>query len=96
VDTAKSNKMCSARLDNVKISDRLRRFLLEQIPLLEAFLIAVSIHVVLFPVVWLMGWLLPWPKSPVITTVVEYDLRNWPIEAKQKKWQDVRDPNLNK
>jgi len=88
--------MFSARLDNIKLSNRLWRCLLDQVPLLEAFLIAVSIHVLLFPVVWLMGWMLPWPKTPVITTVVEYDLRNWPNEAKQKKWQDVRDPNLNK
>ena len=88
--------MFSARLDNVKLSDRLWRYVLDQVSLMEAFLIAVSIHVLLFPVVWLMGWMLPWPKTPVITTVVEYDLRNWPNEAKQKKWQDVRDPNLNK
>jgi hypothetical protein len=42
------------------------------------------------------GWLLPWPKTPVVTTIVEFDLRQWPLEAKQKKILDVRDPNLNK
>jgi hypothetical protein len=83
-------------LDYSKLPHWLLQQLLDKVPLIEAFLIAVSIHVLLFPVVWMAGWLLPWPKTPVVTTVVEFDLRNWPLEAKQKKFSDVRDPKLNK
>jgi hypothetical protein len=88
--------MFSVRLNYPKVPRWLAQKLIEQVPLFEAFLIALSLHVLLFPVMWLMGWALPWPKTPVITTVVEYDLRNWPNEAMQKKLLDVRDPKLNK
>ncbi|MBN8659022.1 MAG: hypothetical protein J0M35_01565 [Candidatus Obscuribacter phosphatis] len=46
---------------------------------------AISLHVALFPIIWMAGWALPWPKSPVFTTVVEYDLRRWPKVAKPKR-----------
>jgi len=83
------------RTDITKLPHWLWQWVVSQASLFEALFIAVSIHVVLFPVVWLAGWLLPWPKTPVITTIVEFDLRNWPNEAKQKKVTDVRDPKLN-
>jgi hypothetical protein len=62
----------------------------------EAVLVALSFHVLMFPIVWLIGWALPWPKSPVITTVVEYDLQKWLQSGKTKNIFDYRDPNLNK
>jgi len=67
----------------------------EQVPLMEALCIATTFHVLMFPVVWTMGWALPWPKSPVTTTVIEIDLRNWPREAKPDKVFNYRDPKLN-
>lgn len=67
----------------------------EQVPLLEAFCIATMLHVLMFPVLWVMGWVLPWPKSPVVTTVIEIDLRNWPHEAKPDRVFNFRDPKLN-
>ena len=66
----------------------------EAVPLVEAVLVAVSIHVVMLPVLWFIGWALPWPKPPVITTIIEYDLGNWP--PKPEKIIDFRDPELNK
>jgi hypothetical protein len=68
----------------------------EQIPLIECFFVALSLHVVMLPLIWFMGWALPWPKSPVITTIIEYDLGDFPNMAKPKKVFDVRDPELNK
>ncbi|MBC7996696.1 MAG: hypothetical protein IAF58_02065 [Leptolyngbya sp.] len=73
-----------------------KEWLREQVPLFEAFLVAVSIHVALFPMLWIIGWALPWPKSPVITTIIEYDLENWPNMPKPKKVFEFRDPMLNR
>lgn len=73
----------------------LREWLLDHVSLMEAFLIAVSIHVALFPVMWIAGWALPWPKSPVITTIIEYDLGNWPNVPQPKKIIEIRDPKYN-
>jgi hypothetical protein len=77
------------RLDNV------RSWLLEQVPLVQCFFVAVSVHITFLPIMWIMGWALPWPKPPVFTTVVEYDLTNWPKVAKPKKVTDYQDPELN-
>ena len=68
----------------------------EQIPLVEAFCLALALHVVLFPTLWFLGWALPWPKSPVITTVIEIDLQEWLHHGKPGKVIDIRDPALNK
>jgi hypothetical protein len=76
-----------------QIAQKITGWLGEQVPLMEAFLVAVSFHVILLPVVWFAGWALPWPKSPVVTTVIEWDLQNWP--PKPKKIFDYRDPKLN-
>ncbi len=70
------------------------RLLIEQVPLLEAFLVALSLHVVMLPILWVAGWALPWPKSPVITTIIEWDLETWP--PKPRKIFEFRDPKLNK
>ena len=68
----------------------------DQIPLVDCLLIALSMHVILLPIMWILSWALPWPKPPVITTIVEYDLRYWPKVAKPKKVYEVIDPDLNK
>jgi len=68
----------------------------DQIPLVDCLLVALSLHVILLPIMWILGWALPWPKPPVITTIVEYDLRCWPKVAKPKKVYELIDPDLNK
>lgn len=71
-------------------------WLRDQLPLVDCFFVALSVHVILLPVMWILGWALPWPKPPVITTIVEYDLRFWPKVAKPKKVFELVDPDLNK
>ncbi|MDR3615140.1 MAG: hypothetical protein P4L53_16395 [Candidatus Obscuribacterales bacterium] len=70
-------------------------FILEQRTLFEAFWVAVSIHIIMFPVMWFIGWALPWPKPPVVTTVIEYDLQAWLKNGKPKRVFEYRDPALN-
>jgi hypothetical protein len=67
----------------------------DQKTLFDAFLVALSFHVVMFPVLWFVGWALPWPKPPVVTTIVEFDLQEWMRTGKPKKIIDFRDPELN-
>jgi hypothetical protein len=67
----------------------------EQALFFEALLLALSFHVLMLPVLWVAGWALPWPKSPIITTIVEYDLSHWPNMAKTKKIFDLRNPKQN-
>ena len=68
----------------------------EQIPLSQAFLVALSLHVIMLPVLWIIGWALPWPESDPITTVIEYDLRGWPNVAKPKRVFDYYDSEKSK
>jgi hypothetical protein len=56
---------------------KIRIWLREQTMLFEAFLVAVSFHVLLFPLLWFMGWALPWPKAPPQKVVYEIDLQEW-------------------
>ncbi len=63
--------------------------------LFEAVLVAVSFHVIMFPVIWIAGWALPWPRPPVITTIVEFDLDEWIKSGKPKKIFEFRDPERN-
>ena len=72
-------------------------WLREQVPLMEAFFVAVSIHVVLFPTMWFIGWALPWPKPPVVTVIFEYDLQQWAKNPSvpPKRIIDIRDPRRN-
>lgn len=83
-----------ARLPLVSSRDFVK-WLKEQLPLVNCLFVALSLHVVLIPVLWIMGWALPWPRPPVITTVIEYDLTNWPRVAKPKKVFQLVDPDLN-
>jgi hypothetical protein len=67
--------------------------------LVSAFFVALSLHVAFFPIMWIAGWALPWPKTPIFTTIIEYDLRGWtgwPKMPKAKKVFDIMDPDLNK
>ncbi len=68
------------------------RWLAGQVPLFEAFWVAVSFHLLLVPVIWVAGWILPWPKSPPVTTVIEFDLSDWPRQARTGKIVKFRDP----
>jgi hypothetical protein len=61
----------------------------EQSTLIDAFWVAVTFHILLFPLIWFAGWALPWPRSPVITTVVELNLENWPREARAGRVQEL-------
>jgi len=67
----------------------------DQKVLLDAFLVALSFHVVMLPVLWAAGWALPWPKPPVVTTIIEFDLDQWMKNGKPKKVIEFRDPELN-
>jgi len=70
-------------------------WLVDQVPLFEAVCLATTLHVLSVPVLWVASWALPWPKSPVVTSVIEIDLTKWPLEAKSKKLFEFRDPGLN-
>lgn len=70
----------------------LRKFRLwwaEYTPLFEAASVAVSAHILAFPIVWFVGWALPWPKGPEITTIIEFDLTNWPDMAVPVEITDI-------
>lgn len=77
------------------LGDKMRSWFSEQMPLIEAFWVAASLHVLLFPVLWGAGWLLPFPKSPVSVTIIEIDLQNW-MKVHKPKVIHVRPPELNK
>ena len=64
----------------------------------EAFFVALSLHVAFFPMMWIAGWALPWPKAPIVTTIIEYDLRGWTggKMPRAKRVFDIMDPDLNK
>ena len=64
-------------------------WLSEQHILMEAFLVAVTFHVLLFPLIWFVGWALPWPKPPIITTVIDINLENWPDHATPERIQEI-------
>lgn len=67
------------------LKDKALHYWREYQMLYQAFWVALALHVVFFPVIWIAGWALPWPRVPIITTIVEYDLRGWPDIAKPKK-----------
>ena len=70
----------------------------EQKMLAETFCVALSLHVLAFPLIWCMGWALPFPKSPVTTTVIIIDLQKWAHDEGRigkPKVIDWREPELN-
>jgi hypothetical protein len=71
-------------------------WLREQTVLFEAFWVAVTFHVLLFPLIWFIGWALPWPKSPSITTVIEINLSNWPNDARPERIEELYNYELKK
>jgi hypothetical protein len=64
--------------------------------LFECILVAISLHIALIPILWVGSWALPWPKSPVITTIIEYELDKTTLRYKPKWLTDYRDPQLNR
>lgn len=54
--------------------DKWKEFISENKTLFQACLVAISLQVALFPILWFIGWALPWPKTPVFTTIIEYEL----------------------
>lgn len=76
--------------------DKLTLWLKEQTTLIEALAVAVTFHVLGFPLMWFIGWALPWPGSPVIVTVIELNLENWPREAKTEKVTDIMKSKMHK
>lgn len=79
-----------------ELKDKLNWWLREQTPLVEALCVAVTFHVLGFPLMWFIGWALPWPGSPVIVTVIELNLENWPHEAKTEKVTDIIKSKMHK
>jgi hypothetical protein len=71
------------------VMQRLMSWLREQSTLFEAFFVAVSFHVLLFPLIWFAGWALPWPKPPAMTVVIELNLENWPNVATPEKIEEI-------
>jgi len=94
----KSNKDLLAKLSVVRPEWKYnaREWFASQAVLFEALLVALCLHVLLLPMMWVAGWALPWPKPPVITTIVEWDLSNWPYVTKPKAIYEIRDPKKNK
>jgi hypothetical protein len=78
------------------IAGRFVEWLRDQSTLIEAFFVAVSFHVLLFPLMWFAGWTLPWPKPPSITTVIELNIENWPKEARPVKIEELYDVEMSK
>lgn len=74
---------------HVRVKRRILLWISDRQPLFEASCVAVSAHILAFPIIWFMGWALPWPKSPVIVTVIEINLENWPEEAIPTKVTDI-------
>lgn len=68
----------------------------EQSTLIEAFCVAVSFHVLLFPLIWFAGWALPWPKPPSITTVIEINLEHWPEDARPERIEELYNAGMAK
>ena len=70
-------------------------WLLDNKQLLEAVLVAISLQIALLPILWFIGWALPWPKPPIFTTIIEYELDNSQPGFKPKDIYEYRDPKLN-
>jgi hypothetical protein len=71
-----------------------RELILDYKSLFQACLVAISLQVALFPILWFIGWALPWPKPPIFTTIIEYELDK-SQEFKPKHVLKIRDPKLN-
>lgn len=78
------------------IRERLLAWLSEQSTLMEAFAVAVSFHVLMFPIIWFAGWALPWPKAPSVTTVIWLNIEDWPRSASPTKIESLYDVEKSK
>lgn len=79
-----------------RLKDRTKQWMSEQSILLEAFWVAVTCHFLFFPMLWTIGWLFPWPKPPVVTTIVEINLENWPESASTESVVDIVKERMHK
>lgn len=79
-----------------EMTEKMSDWFKEQIPMAEALAVAVTFHVLGFPLMWFIGWALPWPGSPVIITVIEINLENWPKEAIPEKVTDIYKSKMHK
>ena len=70
-------------------------WLVEHKVLLEALLVAISLQIAFIPVLWFIGWALPWPKPPLFTTIIEYELDSSQATFKPKHVYEYRDPKFN-
>lgn len=77
-----------------EVKEKAVSWLMEQIPLAEALCIAGTVHVLAFPLIWFIGWALPWPKPPVYTTVIEINLENWPEDARPERIMQLYNQEL--
>ncbi len=75
--------------------ERIKSRLLDYKTLFQACLVAISLQVILLPILWLIGWALPWPKPPIFTTIIEYDLDTSQLGFKPKAVYEYKDPKLN-
>lgn len=75
---------------------RIKEWVKEQAPLGEAFCVAMTFHVLLFPIIWFAGWALPWPRGPSYTTVIEINLENWPEDARPERIEEIYTNALKK
>ncbi len=78
------------------LQEKISRWLSEQSALFEASCVALSAHILAFPLIWFMGWALPWPKAPEIVTIIEINLENWPNEAIPESVTDIWKTHVKK
>ncbi|MBX9568229.1 MAG: hypothetical protein K2X77_05000 [Candidatus Obscuribacterales bacterium] len=78
------------------LKERINSWLSEQSALFEATCVALSAHILAFPIIWFMGWALPWPKAPEIVTIIEINLEHWPLEAVPEKVTDIWKTHIKK
>lgn len=73
----------------LRLRHKFEEWFVEYVPLGEAICVAVSLHVLFFPLMWFGGWALPWPKGPSYTTVIYINLENWPEDASPKRIEEL-------
>ncbi len=61
----------------------------DSIWLIEAILIAISFHVLMVPVIWIMGFVLPFPHPQPRLTSYEINLKNFKVDVKTIKTTEI-------
>ena len=78
------------------LTKRVKAWVIEHWPLFDATCVAFSVHILAFPIFWFIGWALPWPKVPEVTTIIEYDLAKWPEVAVPDKVTEIYKSYMHK